>query len=78
MPLDVSFLAMDDKDPLTFANVEAAIAAFEQTLITPNAPFDRFLRGDDAANFIFDLGNGDAGRQADVGARLRFVGDQVA
>ena len=36
-------------DPLDFANTEAAIAAFEQTLITPNAPFDRFLRGDDAA-----------------------------
>lgn len=38
-----------EADPLTFANAEAAIAAFEQTLITPNAPFDRFLRGDDAA-----------------------------
>jgi cytochrome c peroxidase len=39
----------NDADPLNFPNVEAAIAAFEQTLITPNAPFDRFLRGDDAA-----------------------------
>jgi cytochrome c peroxidase len=38
-----------DADPLTFPNTEAAIAAFEQTLITPNAPFDRFLRGDDMA-----------------------------
>ena len=38
-----------DADPLTFPNTEAAIAAFEQTLITPNAPFDRFLRGDDTA-----------------------------
>ncbi len=39
----------NDPDPVKFANAEAAIAAFEQTLITPNAPFDRFLRGDDAA-----------------------------
>lgn len=36
-------------DPLNFANAEAAIAAFEQTLITPNSPFDRFLTGDDTA-----------------------------
>ncbi len=39
----------EDPDPVNFPNAEAAIAAFEQTLITPNAPFDRFLRGDDAA-----------------------------
>ncbi len=38
-----------EADPITFPNAEAAIAAFEATLITPNAPFDRFLRGDDAA-----------------------------
>lgn len=38
-----------DPDPVNFPNAEAAIAAFEQTLITPNAPFDRFLRGDDSA-----------------------------
>ena len=30
-------------------NVVTAIAAFEATLITPNAPFDKFLRGDDNA-----------------------------
>ena len=30
--------------PVNFKNVEAAIAAFEATLITPNAPFDRYLR----------------------------------
>ena len=35
-----------EKDPITIGNVEKAIAAFEVTLITPNAPFDRFLRGD--------------------------------
>ena len=35
-----------EKEPITIGNVEKAIAAFEATLITPNAPFDRFLRGD--------------------------------
>jgi cytochrome c peroxidase len=39
----------DDADPVNFANAEAAIAAFEETLITPDSPFDQFLRGDDAA-----------------------------
>ncbi|MBL8661050.1 MAG: cytochrome-c peroxidase [Rhodospirillales bacterium] len=34
------------KDPITIGNVEKAIAVFETTLITPNAPFDKFLRGD--------------------------------
>lgn len=37
------------QDPITFANVRNAIAAFEATLITPNAPFDRWLNGDDKA-----------------------------
>ena len=36
-------------DPVTLANAQKAIAVFEATLITPNAPFDRFLRGDPAA-----------------------------
>ncbi len=35
-----------DKDRITMANVVTAIAAFEATLITPNAPFDKYLRGD--------------------------------
>ena len=35
-----------DKDPIRMANVQAAIAAYEATLVTPNAPFDRFLKGD--------------------------------
>ena len=35
--------------PVTLTNVGAAIAAFEATLLTPNAPFDRFLRGDENA-----------------------------
>lgn len=37
------------RDPITMDNATAAIAAFEATLITPNAPFDKFLRGDAAA-----------------------------
>lgn len=36
----------NDKDPLSLANAQKAIAVFEATLITPNAPFDRFLQGD--------------------------------
>lgn len=35
--------------PITFENVRKAIAVFEATLITPNAPFDRYLKGDDHA-----------------------------
>jgi cytochrome c peroxidase len=33
-------------DLVTMDNVASAIAAFEATLITPNAPFDKYLRGD--------------------------------
>lgn len=33
-------------DPITFENVRNLIALFEATLITPDAPFDRWLRGD--------------------------------
>lgn len=36
-------------DPITFDNVRKAMAVFEATLITPNAPFDRYLAGDDKA-----------------------------
>lgn len=35
--------------PITFANVRKAIAVFEATLITPNAAFDAFLKGDEKA-----------------------------
>ncbi len=35
-----------EEEPITIQNVETAIAAFEATLITPNAPFDKYLRGD--------------------------------
>jgi cytochrome c peroxidase len=36
-------------DPITLPNVQKAIAVFEATLITPDAPFDRFLKGDSNA-----------------------------
>ena len=36
-----------EKDPITIANAQKAIAVFEATLITPNAPFDRYLKGDE-------------------------------
>ncbi len=38
--------AFPGTDPVTFENAAAALAAFEATLITPDAPFDRFLKGD--------------------------------
>jgi cytochrome c peroxidase len=34
-----------EKNPITFDNVAKAIEAFEATLLTPDAPFDRYLRG---------------------------------
>ncbi|HEC18050.1 MAG TPA: cytochrome-c peroxidase [Gammaproteobacteria bacterium] len=37
------------EDALTYDNVARAIAAFERTLITPNAAVDRFLKGDKSA-----------------------------
>jgi cytochrome c peroxidase len=36
----------DETDPFTFDNLAKAIASFERTLITPGAPFDRYLAGD--------------------------------
>lgn len=38
-----------DPNPVSLANAQKAIAAFEATLTTPNAPFDVFLRGNQAA-----------------------------
>lgn len=38
-----------EADPVTFDNVTRAIEVFEATLITPNAPFDKYLAGDDGA-----------------------------
>ena len=37
------------KDPITMDNIAKAIAAYERTLITPNSPFDRYLRGNKTA-----------------------------
>ncbi len=37
------------EEPLTIKNVAKAIAAYERTLITPDAPYDRFVRGDQNA-----------------------------
>lgn len=35
-----------DKDPVTFDNMAKAIEAFEATLLTPDSPFDKYLKGD--------------------------------
>lgn len=37
-----------EAEPITYQNMAVAIGAFERTLVTP-APFDKFLKGDDAA-----------------------------
>ncbi len=37
------------RDGLTTANVSHALGAYLRTLVTPNAPFDRWLRGEDGA-----------------------------
>lgn len=38
-----------EADPVSFDNMAKAIEAFEATLITPGAPFDDFLKGNDRA-----------------------------
>lgn len=38
-----------DSDPLNFDNLVKAIEVFEATLLTPDSPFDRFLKGDKSA-----------------------------
>lgn len=37
------------KEPITADNMAKAIAAYERTLITPNSPYDRFVKGDKKA-----------------------------
>jgi cytochrome c peroxidase len=37
------------KDSVTYDNLAKAIASFERTLITPNSPFDRYVKGDKKA-----------------------------
>ncbi len=41
--------AFGDKDPMTVENAARAVAAYERTLITPNSPYDRFVKGDGKA-----------------------------
>jgi cytochrome c peroxidase len=38
-----------EASPVTLANAQKAIAVFEATLLTPNAPFDKYLKGDASA-----------------------------
>lgn len=37
------------KDSMTVDNAAKAVAAFERTLITPNSPYDRYVKGDKTA-----------------------------
>ena len=37
------------KNSITIDNIARAIAAYERTLVTPNSPFDRFIKGDQKA-----------------------------
>ncbi|WP_058553654.1 cytochrome-c peroxidase [Thiohalocapsa sp. ML1] len=39
----------DDPSPVTANNAARAVAAFERTLITPNSPYDRFIKGEHKA-----------------------------
>jgi cytochrome c peroxidase len=39
----------DREDPVTFANVTRAIEVYEATLITPGAPLDRYIKGNEQA-----------------------------
>ncbi len=38
-----------ENDPVTFDNAVKAVEAFESTLLTPDSPFDRYLKGDSRA-----------------------------
>lgn len=38
-----------EKSPVTFDNMAHAIEVFEATLLTPDSPFDKYLRGDENA-----------------------------
>lgn len=41
--------AFGDTQPVSFERIAQAIAAFERTLITPDSPYDRFVRGETGA-----------------------------
>ena len=48
--LDLFSLAFpEDPNPLTIGNVARALSAFQRTLISGDAPYDRFLAGDEGA-----------------------------
>jgi len=41
--------AFGKDNPMTVDNAAKAVAAFERTMITPNSPYDRFVKGDKTA-----------------------------
>jgi len=41
-----TFATIFPGEPIKMANITKVIASYERTLITPNSPYDRFLRGD--------------------------------
>jgi len=41
--------AFGGPDPVTIDNAAKAIASYERTLITPNSPYDRYVKGDKSA-----------------------------
>ncbi len=43
------FKAVYGTDKISIDEITDAIAVFEETLVTPNAPFDKWLKGDDSA-----------------------------
>lgn len=49
------FKAAFGTDSITIDEVTEAIAAFEETLVTPNSRFDQWLRGDDRALNVTEL-----------------------
>jgi cytochrome c peroxidase len=42
-------VAFGDRDAVNATNLGRALAAFERTLVAPNSPFDRYMRGDTGA-----------------------------
>lgn len=41
--------AFDEEDPISARNVAAALATFQRTLVSPEAPFDRWIEGEEEA-----------------------------
>lgn len=39
----------NQRDPVTIENITKAIASFERTIVSTDAPFDRYMRGDQSA-----------------------------